>query len=75
MLAEVVDTHGCNFANGAFSEEKGMRLVASIDHSLYGTRRSQTVAILDQAIAGPIVLDCPSDPTVSIEASSRSIAG
>ena len=38
-------------------EEKGKRLVASIDHSLYGTRRSQTVAILDQAIAGPIVLE------------------
>ena len=32
------------------------------------------MAILDQAIVGPIVLDCPKDQTVSIDASSRSIA-
>ena len=58
-----VDTHGCNLANGAFSEEKGKRLVASSDHPLYGTRRAPTVATLDKAIVGPIVLDCLEDQT------------
>ena len=37
------DSHSCNFANGAFSEEKGKR----VNHSLYGTRRSQTMAAIN----------------------------
>ena len=64
----------CIYASGAFSEEKGKRLIATIDHSLHGTRRTPAVASVDQAIAEPFVMDCPQDQTVGIDASQRSIA-